>query len=305
MDEEYLSQGLTQPAEDRVDYEMPLKRKYPRKSYASAKRFKRGYRGKSKNYGRRVKGKFAKAVMRAVNRNAEVKSQMVLWRDNMTLWHNNVENICNNAFQLPLGLRGDGIATTNGCRVGKRIFVKGIKVSMNLESQQYRPQVNFWLYLVRDRVNVNASITTKAQMFEGVTTTIPCDYIDKEKCDIMFCKKFVLKMPNSGTNQPMKQDATGVAENGFAYKTAEGPLGVNDWEVFTNPQLCKKFYVPINRNLYFRDEDDVADTPIGSQRYQWVIIPYDNFTSSSVIPATAGYPAGHITFSTKVLFTDV
>lgn len=301
MDDEYLSQSLTQQREDDFEYAMPMKRKYARKSYASAKRYKRGVRGKTKSYVPRLRGTFAKSVMRVVNKCAETKTQMTNQCTNLTLWHNTVTNITDNVFFTSLGNRGSTQVFNIGSRNGKAIFVKGLKISMNLESQQYRPQVNYWLYLIRNREEPNTKIDTKAKVFEGVQTTIPCDYVDTEKVHILWCKKMVLRMPNTGVNQPMQQSADGVAASGFANKVYLG----EDYEVFTNPQMTKKFYIPVNKKITYMDEADASDIPTGNCRYQLIAVAYDNYTTFTGAPGSGGYPCGHITLTTKLLFTDV
>lgn len=250
---------------------------------------------------RKTKSRFAAKVMRIVNTQAETKETIYNVCTNMTLYHNSVHNLTNNAFFTNLGTAGEAtVAAGSQARVGKDIFVKGIKVSMNLESQQYRPQVSYWLYLIRNKVDPDTSILQKAEMFEGISSTIPTDYINSDLVQIMTCKKFTLRMPNSGTTTAMSQDGTGVAENGTAY--------IGAYEVVTNPQKLTKFYIPINRKITYKDYAGVgsgSSIPTANWRYQWVIIPYDNFTTFTGEPLTGGYPCGHITLTTKLIYTDV
>lgn len=281
---------------------MVLKRRLSSYGRRSVKRRKFSMRTKSKVYARRrARGRFSKAVMRVVNKRAETKCQMINHCSNLTLWHNHVHNITDNAFFTSLGNRGSTQTFNVGSRNGKAIYVKGLKLSMNLESQQYRPQVNYWLYLIRNRQSPNTKLETKDSIFEGLTSTIPCDYIDTEKVHILWAKKMVLRMPNTGVNQPMQQSADGVAASGFANKVYLG----EDYEVFTNPQMTKKFYIPINKKITYMDEEDTSDIPTGNCRYQIVAVAYDNYTTYTGPPLSAGYPCGHITLSAKLLFTDV
>lgn len=269
---------------------MPYKKSYKRKlTYKPRKTIKK-----------KSNAKFARAVMSVVNRRAEVKTSRVNVCNNFTIEHNKVCNLSDNAFITNLGTTGEGSGTV-GSRVGKIIYAKGIKVSMNLESQQYRPRVTYWLYLIRNKLLPDDTLNTKDQLFEGVSTTIPCDYVNTDLVEILYCKKFTLKMPNMGTT------LTAGAAGTFDTAQTEGVLpdlyeGI--YSQVTNPQYIGKFYVPLNRKILYRDYvGPYADAtlPLPKSRYQWVIIPYDNFAS----PTSATWPAGHITMTTQLIFTDV
>lgn len=256
-----------------------------------------------------TKKRFAKAVMSVVNKSAEVKKQMVEWANNVTLYHNTIHNLGINAFVCKVGSLGDNIfPTTGGVRVGNEIFVKGLKMSIQLESQQYRPQVTYHLYLLKGINAPTTLINTKAQIYEGVSTTIPCDYIDPTKVKILFHKKFTLKMPNSGTTEGMEVSATGAGPNGVAFEYGVGALGADvSYHCFTNPKYAGKFYVPVNKTIKFIDYGDNAlGITIGPHYYQWVITGYDNFTSTTGPPVgVEGYPLGHVTMTQQMIFTDV
>lgn len=97
-----------------------------------------------------------------------------------------------NVFRIGTGI--DGEMVENGGhgnnRFGKRIFVKGIKCAINLESQQYRPSVNYTLYLIRRKEHPADALTSQSDMFEGCSTTLPLDYINHQKVQVLFAKKF-------------------------------------------------------------------------------------------------------------------
>lgn len=246
----------------------------------------------------RTKLSFKKAVMSVVNKNAEVKTVMRQVCSNLTLQHNNIHNIDSNAFYCEMGNYGEDRGSGVGARNGNKIFVKGIKVSLNIESQQYRPAVQYWLYLIRKKGNQDAVIDVKDEMFEGISTTLPCDYIDTSKVDILFCKKFKPRMPNMGTT------LTASANGQFNVAQTEGvvpDLYEGIYSQVTNPQIIQKFYVPLNRTILYQDADSARTIP-ASYRYQWVIMTYDNYSSTT---ADAVYPTGHITMTTKMNFTDV
>lgn len=299
MDDEYLSlsQGLTQPSGDVDMVYSSRKRKIyttgfsKRRKLAKAKLF-------SKRYGRKSgKSRFARSVMSVVNRNAETKTQMIQLVQNDTLEHNTVRNITNNAFQIQLGTAGEKVgtgATPGGVRIGDKCYVKGLKVSLYVESQQYRPQVTYWLYLVRNLNDPGSDIANRLDMFEGVSTTLPCDFIDSSKVHVLFAKKFTLRMPNSGT--------TAVMGTGGGVPPSHDGFAIADDTTITNPKRAMKFYVPINRQIRFKDWQDVQNEPVASCRYQWVMCAYDTYTSVS---GGTTYPVGHVTMATKVYFTDV
>jgi len=263
----------------------------PLAKYKSYKKYPRKY------------SRFANKVMKVVNQRAEQKIQFRQLVNNQVLLHNSIQNLESNVFHIGNGTNGEQIATGAGAlRVGQKIFVKGIKVCLNLESQQYRPSVNYWLYLVRRKISPHDAITSKDHMFEGVSTTIPCDYIDTSKCQVIFSKKFNPKMPNTGVSTVMQSASNNPGQpDGTAFKV----FNDLDYELFTNPQVISKFYVPINKTISYQDHNDGTverETPTDYWHYQWVMYGYDNFTTNT---ANATYPLGHITMSQKILFTDV
>lgn len=288
---------------------MPLgKRKYG--AYGS-KYMSRSGRRKRSNSSMRFKtraraplrAKFARRVMRIVNRRAETKKVF----KNCTggsggqtqLNHNNVTLLQFNALQTDLGSRGEDIngGTAGGSRIGKKIYLKGISCAINLESIQKRPHVTYWLALMRNKKDPYANISTKGDIFEGLNSTIPMDYIDTDKVDVKFMKKFVLRMPNSGTSSSM-------AAPGFA------PTWVNDGDpqmkfTVTNPQKIAKFWVPFNRTIEFNDWDPSATEgkrPQPKDMYQWVMWSYDTHAT----PDTgADSETGRIELTTVMKFTDV
>jgi len=249
--------------------------------------------------------KFAKSVMAVVNRKAETKKQMFQVCDNFTLDHNVLHNLFSNVFITKVGTAGDNINLATGHnRLGNKIYVKGIKVSINLEAQQYRPYTTYTLYLVRNKTDPSAHINDKTEMFEGVSSTIPCDYVDPTKVSVLFKKQFTLKMPNGGTTVAMSESSTGATFNGGAYEYAPNALGQDvSYHVFTNPRYCGKFYVPINKHIKYLDYgDDVQGLTEPQHRYQWVITGYNNFSTKS---GDNNYPLAHITMTQQLIFTDV
>lgn len=222
------------------------------------------------------KSKFAKAVRSVILRNMETKEVFLEPAVNRTITHNKITHIDANAFYCELGVRGeDSLSTTaSGCRVGKEIFIKGIKVAINLEARQKRAQTTYWLYLIRNKVNPSTNITQKAEIYEGRSSTIPMDYIDTDKVHVLFCKKIVLRMPNAATSASM-------AASGFA-PTWDNSGNPEMKFVVTNPQKIEKFYIPINKKIIYNDDADGASgrvKPVPGNQYQWLMIGYDNFTT--------------------------
>lgn len=294
---------------------MPYKRPYRGRYLKQTKRQRRLYAARilgsfgvgskpySKNIGRkRPRTKFAKAVVRVMNKYAE---QKVVFKENTPstgtqLYHNNIHNLDNNPFYTTVGTAGEGGVGAVGTRVGKKIFIKGIKVAINLEAIQKHPLTHFWLYLIKNKIDPDEDITVQSEMFEGRSSTLPLDYIDTDKVDIMFCKKWTLRAPNMGTSTSLP------AGDGYAPTWENG--GVPEGKaVVTNPQKIEKFYVRINKTFTYRDYDLGATQyvlPVAPQRYQWVMVAYNNNAQSSDT-ANANSHIGKVWLTSKLLYTDV
>lgn len=279
---------------------------------SAAKRYKRSvslamYRRKP---GRRRFRGIKRVIRNTVMSMAETKECLLEVANNTELKHNQVHNLSSNAFFSAVGTHGEdfndgGTAGLAGSRLGNTIYVKGIKCAIMLESQQYRPQVTYWLYLVRNKANRDAHVDTTAEMFEGRSTTLPMDYIDTSKVDVMFCKKFVLKMGNQGTaTYTSTTTAAGVGALSSVDGTAFVRNGTVDERVIQNPQLIKKFYVPINRTIKYNDFDDdgVLRNVPSSMRYQWVMVAYGSYASTT---GDSIAPVGHVSLTTVMKFKDV
>lgn len=250
-------------------------------------------------FARRPRNKFARRVMSAINRHAEVKTQPANLADYTEIKHNLVQNITDNAFRTKLGSAGEAAVNfSNGSRVGKAIYLKGIKVALNIQQSQKRSLVKYNIYLLRNKIVPDSTINDKSEMYENYSNTIPMDYIDTDKVDIMFSKQITVRMPNQATAKDM------VAPSGLA-NLAEAD-GISK-AVITNPQHFSKFYVPVNKKIIFRDFNDgssMSEAPIGPQRYQWVITAYDNHDCDR--GGTPGTEVlAHLKMTTILKFTDV
>lgn len=248
------------------------------------------------------RARFKNAVMNVVNRNAETKEVMLALQTNLMITHNSVHNIYPNAFYSKVGTAGEQLTSSaSGSRVGKKSFIKGISVALHIENQQYRPHCKYQLMLVRNKVNKDATISAKSDMYEGLNSTIFLDWLDSDKVDVLFMKNFTVRAPNVGTTE--SAGPAGVFDHG----EVEGILpdlyeGINT--VSTNPRWMGKFYVPINKNVMYKDfiaGTSDSEVPI-SYRYQWVIHGYDNRTTAT---GSTTWPIGHVNMTTKMKFTDV
>lgn len=257
-----------------------LKRKATKGAYGS--KYKRRRASSRATYkkvkSRRRSTKFARAVKSVIFRNMETKEVFRQVAVNATVTHNQLLNIDDNAFYCEMGTRGEDMQTTtsSGTRIGKEIFVKGIKVALLLEARQKRARTTYWLYLIRNKPNPSTIITSKSEIFEGRSTTIPMDYLDTDKCHVLFCKKITISMPNAATSASMEA-------SGFAPTWVNGGNPEQKF-VVTNPQRIEKFYIPINKKFIYGDDADGATgrvKPIAGQQYQWVLVGYDNYTTPS------------------------
>lgn len=255
--------------------------------------------GRKRRYVRRgplKKRRFTRRVMRVVNNMAERKIQYIEHADNFTLKHNEVQNLSTNVLYTQRGAysecKGTSIANGSGNRVGKKIFVKGIAVRGIIESQQYRPNVDYWLYLVRN-INDENSININSEMFEQSTGELPTDYIDKEKVQVLWVKKMRPRMPNPGVDNAMQTTANpGEPSDGNAH-----PADIVG--SVPNPKTIFKDYIKINRTITYKDN---STDPIAPQKYQFVVVSYNN---NSTINNGGTWPCGHIWLNTKMYFTDV
>lgn len=275
--------------------------------YTSRKRsYRRKYTAKKRMYKprktikKKSNTKFARAVMSVVNRKAEVKTQPKVVADYSEVKHNQIQNLTDNALFTRLGTTGEGgVNGLNSSRIGKKIFAKGMKVALNIQQSQKRALCRYVLYLVRNKVVPDSTINQKDEMFEGYSTTIPMDYIDTDKVDILFAKYITIKMPNQATAKDM------VNPSGLA-NLAETD-GISK-AVITNPQHFSKFYIPLNRVITYRDYSDSAsfsEQPLGHQKYQWVLTAYDNHDTDRDQGVTPDQVLAHIKMTTILQFTDV
>lgn len=279
---------------------MPVfKRKF---SYRTKKTFKTNKRTKYATK-KKVSKKFAKAVMSVVKQRAETKEVFRSLVVNGACRHNNIQVITDNAFYTEVGTRGEDLGNTSatGTRIGKTTFIKGLKVALMLENLQKRPQVTYWLYLIKNKQYPDVAISEPSMMFEGKSTTLPMDFIDQDRVHILFCKKFVVKMPNIGTSKDMPSNATNTGSGMAPVAETDGISKA----VVTNPQIITKFWVPIHKTIEFRD-DHAGSTrtfPIAPHRYQWLLVIYNNYSTTSDVNLADSH-VGSIHMTQTLYHTD-
>jgi hypothetical protein len=287
---------------------VPMKRKYDYvRMHGGTKRVRRTlFRSRSslpktlstrsKRIGRlRPRTKWARRVMNVMNNYAERKIQYTEIADNFTLTHNEVQSLNTNALYTQRGpyseINGQSVANYQGNRIGKKIYVKGMSIRGIIESQQYRPNVDYWLYLVRN-VNDEGAINSNTKMFEGLTDQLPTDYVDNEKVQVLYCKKMKPRMPNPGADNAMNTTGTGGISDGNAH-----PADIVG--SVPNPKTVFKDYIRLNRYVTYKDN---STDPVAYFKYQWVIVSYNN---NSTINNGGTWPCGHLWLNTKMYFTDV
>ena len=235
---------------------------------------------------------FAKRVMRVVNNKAEAKSQMQILCANTQMQHNTLVMLKQNLFTIPKGTGDDAMNQTTGIRVGARVFVKSLVLKIYIESQQYRPNCDYWIYLVRNKQNPGSAIT-KSHLFESLTTGhTMIDFIDRELSEIKFVKKFSPRATFPGCDNAM--DTTGLApSDGNSH-----PTGSNTGSQ-PNPKCLSTIVIPFKKNIVFEDD---SDYPTGPNRWQLVVYAWNN---SSTVDGGFSWPCGHIWANAKITFTDV
>jgi len=241
--------------------------------------------------------------------------QKIVYREvckNFPLLHNEIFCIDSqfNALISTNGTLGDQMnptPTQGGCRIGNKVFAKGICCAIHIENQQYRPQCYYTLYLVRNKGNRDQIISGKAFVMEGMTNMLPLDYIDTAKVDVIFSKKFTVRAPNAGTTTT----ANGVTianPSGTFFEVAGGET----YTVYSNGAKQMKFYVPLNITVQYND--GATGNPALSEiptfhRYQWIMSAYSNYSTKSQGDTPEAqwntYPVGHVSLSTKFKFADV
>lgn len=247
-----------------------------------------------------------KRIKRTVMSMAETKESYRVICENQSLTQNQVLEIDSNPLETYTGTMGDRMpvdqnTTNNGNRIGSAIYAKGLKMRILLEAKQSQPDTTFKLFLVRNKEQPDGGID-KATMFERLKTTtqfpVHLDYVDTNKVDILYCKKFKPKMLPMGT---MEAEQAGTDEARTVI-----PESVTAAEetrtVVTNPRVMAKFYVPLNRNIYYRDRDGTNannNLPVWSQRYRWVMV------SSAGYSQADGNEIGHVSLTQKLLFKDI
>lgn len=236
--------------------------------------FRKGYR--------RARKSFSKAVRRVLRKTTETKDTILnIAENNRTVVHNGVNVLTTNLFATSQG-------TTAHHRIGDRVYAKGLAIKMYIENQQYRDNVQYMVLIIRNKNSPASDIIPGENIWEGASTSKNLDWIDTNKYDVLFAKRYWVKHDSTpGTLQVM--GATGL--------DGQSHLAAADTEIIGQGKRQIKFYVPIRKNLKYND----GGTRPASMSYALCIVPYISYTAT-----TGGtvYPAGHVSWVGKFYFKD-
>lgn len=202
---------------------------------------------------------------------------------NLTCLHNQLTMINNDLLDIT---QGDGVSS----RMGDRVYIRGIKLKMYIENQQYRPFARYCIVMFRDKVNPHLNHATGDNLMEGVTTNTNLDFFDFNRYEFKFIKRVNVTMPNAGTSNALGGTVDGVADAESA--------GADD-SVYGNPSKYVNIWVPFNYNVLYQDG---PTSPVSTQVWQLGVYTYGSFGSTT---AGATYPIGHISVVKKLYFKEL
>lgn len=255
--------------------------------------------------------------MSVVNRRAETKCQFITNSTDDPVYSNYVSLLTDNVCRTALGTRGEkiGSPTSLGTRIGNTIFAKGVRIAIMFQNLPKRPNVTYYLALMRNKTSgkvtlgaIDVTLQDKADIFEGVNTRIPLDYIDTSKVQVKWLRK--IRVVQRGIGSTISADAEGkisMEEDGPDDDTGTAEYAGESKAVITAPNVVKKFYIPFNHKIMYPDYDDGAtpsEVPMRPNQWQLVLWAYD----SSLVPGGGKVVAnqvGNVTCSTKFFYTDV
>jgi len=253
--------------------------------------------------------------MSVVNRKAETKCVFREEAKDVPMYHNFVTLLTNNPLYSYLGVRGEDISTTAGNRIGSQIFAKGLKIAIMFENLPKRPNVTYTVALMRNLKdgqvilgNIDTTLQTKNQIFEGRSTIIPMDYIDTSKVQVKWYKTF--RVVQRGIGSTITADGEGkvqMEEDGPDDDTGTAEYAGESKAVITPARTIRKFYIPFNKTITYPDLDDgdaESKKPLRPNQWQFVCWAYDNsYTPASV--KAADNEVGKVYMTSKFYFTDV
>ena len=165
---------------------MPPKRKYTKRSLA-------GRRYKRKDH--YAASKIQAVVRRALNKNIETKQGVRNITDGLEIAHYNFVILSNEPLATLNGTEDEN--NTTGQRIGDKINLRGLKISMMTELNERYSDVTFRFLFVK---SAKGDTPTRATLFTGNSGNKMIDTLDRERYTIIRDKWFKVKAPNMGTN---------------------------------------------------------------------------------------------------------
>lgn len=262
-----------------------MKRKFDNGGSSWQKRQKRKYRRRAaKRRGLRFRrSKLGRMVKRVVINAHETQHKDSELCSNLTCEHNEMTMIATDLLDIT---QGDGVSS----RMGDRVYIRGVKLKLYFENQQYRPFARYCIVVFRDKVYPHTGKVTGDSLQEGVSTNKNLDFFDFNRYEFKVIKRVNVTMPNSGSSLALSGTVDGVAnvESGGA-----------SYEIFGNPSKYVNIWVPFNYNVLYQDGGSSA---VSTQMWQLGVITYGSFGATT---SGATYPIGHVSCVKKLYFKEL
>lgn len=260
-----------------------MKRKYDNGGNSWNKRrrkYRRRLRRRRYKFRRTKLGRLMKRVVLNQHETQHKESQLC---SNLTVEHNEMTMINTDLLDV---VQGDGVSS----RMGDRIYVRGIKLKIYIENQQYRPFARYCIVIFRDKAYPHTVHVTGDTLQEGVTTNKNLDFFDYNRYEFKVIKRVNVTMPNAGTSL-----ALGGTVDGVANLESSGA----NYTVYGNPSKYVNIWIPFNYNVTYQDGGSSA---VATQVWQMGVIAYGSFGATT---SGATYPIGHISVVKKLYFKEL
>ncbi|AXQ66252.1 MAG: putative capsid protein [Cressdnaviricota sp.] len=139
--------------------------------------------------------KIQAAIRRAINKNIETKMGCRQITDGIEIGHNNFVILSNQPLDTVNGTEDEENA--QGQRIGDKINLRGLKISMMVELNERFSDVTFRFLFVKSAKN---DTPTRATLFMGNSGNKMIDNLNTERYTILKQKWFKIKAANQGTN---------------------------------------------------------------------------------------------------------
>jgi len=143
-----------------------------------------------------LKNIVSKMIKANAKKTLEVKKSVFTSDDGVQVAHNNFVTLDNNILSTSQGT-GAGEATIFNNRIGDRITLRGIKLTMMIELNERYSDVTFRLLVIKC---AKGDIPTRATLFNNISGNKMLDTINKERYTILHSKIFKIKAPNIASN---------------------------------------------------------------------------------------------------------